>query len=51
MNPLDIPLRECEFRVTSSNIAGRTLKMAIADVPPKGLVKGEIPLQPTVGTN
>ncbi|XP_028169712.1 hemocyte protein-glutamine gamma-glutamyltransferase-like, partial [Ostrinia furnacalis] len=45
-NPLDRSLSGCEFRVTSSGIAGRTLRIAASDVGPKGVVTAELPVQP-----
>ncbi|KAL0820667.1 hypothetical protein ABMA28_006499 [Loxostege sticticalis] len=45
-NPLDRSLSGCEFRVTSSGIAGRTLRIAAPDAGPKGLVSAELPVQP-----
>jgi hypothetical protein len=49
-NPLERALTGCEFRLTSTAIAGRTLRFQAADVPPKGLVTAEIPVQPNVST-
>ncbi|CAG9127446.1 unnamed protein product [Plutella xylostella] len=46
MNPLDVPLTGCEFRVTSSGISGRTLALPIEDVGAKELVTGQIPVMP-----
>ncbi|XP_072942893.1 hemocyte protein-glutamine gamma-glutamyltransferase-like [Epargyreus clarus] len=45
-NPLDRGLTGCEFRVTSSGIAGRTLRIAAADVAPRAVVTAELPVQP-----
>ncbi|KAM3960323.1 hemocyte protein-glutamine gamma-glutamyltransferase [Aphomia sociella] len=46
MNPLDVTLTGCEFRVTSSGIAGRTLRLNAEDVAPHGLLTAELPVQP-----
>ncbi|KAG7301253.1 hypothetical protein JYU34_014157 [Plutella xylostella] len=46
MNPLDVPLTGCEFRVTSSGISGRTLALPVEDVGAKELVTGQIPVMP-----
>ncbi|KAL4705624.1 hypothetical protein ACJJTC_002010 [Scirpophaga incertulas] len=45
-NPLNQPLTQCEFRLTSSGIAGRTLKAPTGDAEPKGLITAQIPVVP-----
>lgn len=45
-NPLERGLTGCEFRLTSSGIAGRTLRFQADDVEPRGLVSAELPVQP-----
>ncbi|CAH0764573.1 unnamed protein product [Diatraea saccharalis] len=45
-NPLERALSGCEFRLTSSGIAGRTLRFQVADVPPRGVVTAQLPVQP-----
>ncbi|XP_050674600.1 hemocyte protein-glutamine gamma-glutamyltransferase-like [Leptidea sinapis] len=46
VNPLERTLTGCEFRVTSSGIAGRTLRLAAADVAPRETLITELPVQP-----
>ncbi|XP_037873667.1 hemocyte protein-glutamine gamma-glutamyltransferase [Bombyx mori] len=46
LNPLNSTLSGCEFRVTSSGIAGRALRVPAADVAPEGLLTVELPIQP-----
>ncbi|XP_050352599.1 hemocyte protein-glutamine gamma-glutamyltransferase-like [Nymphalis io] len=46
VNPLDRPLTGCEFRVTSSGVAGRTLRLSAADAAPQALLSAELPVQP-----
>lgn len=46
VNPLERALTGCEFRVTSSGVAGRTLRIPADDAPPHGLVSAQIPVQP-----
>ncbi|RVE44370.1 hypothetical protein evm_010991 [Chilo suppressalis] len=46
LNPLERALSGCEFRLTSSGIAGRTLRFPAADVDPKGVVTAQLPVQP-----
>ncbi|XP_059057937.1 hemocyte protein-glutamine gamma-glutamyltransferase-like [Achroia grisella] len=46
VNPLEVTLTSCEFRVTSSGITGRTLRLPAADVAPQGLLTAELPVQP-----
>lgn len=48
VNPLNRTLTGCEFRVTSSGIAGRTHKIAAPDAGPHELVSAELPVKPTV---
>ncbi|CAB3257332.1 unnamed protein product [Arctia plantaginis] len=45
-NPLERTLTGCEFRVTSSGIAGRTLKLPVPEAGPLELIKAELPIQP-----
>ncbi|XP_052755774.1 hemocyte protein-glutamine gamma-glutamyltransferase-like [Galleria mellonella] len=45
-NPLEEALTGCEFRVTSTGIVGRTLRLPAADVAPHGLLTAELPVQP-----
>ncbi|GBP63544.1 Hemocyte protein-glutamine gamma-glutamyltransferase [Eumeta japonica] len=47
VNPLDKTLTGCEFRLTSSGVLGRTIRLAIDDVPARGLVSGQLPVQPS----
>lgn len=46
LNPLEHSLSGCEFRVTSSGIAGRTLRFGAPDAAPKGMVTAELPVVP-----
>ncbi|XP_041984352.1 hemocyte protein-glutamine gamma-glutamyltransferase-like [Aricia agestis] len=46
INPLDTPLSGGEFRVTSSAIAGRTLRFGAPDVGPRERVAVEVPIVP-----
>ncbi|KAJ8717662.1 hypothetical protein PYW07_005592 [Mythimna separata] len=45
-NPLDRKLTGCEFRLTSSGILGRTLKLQASDAEPLAPVTAELPIQP-----
>lgn len=45
-NPLEKKLTNCELRLTSSGIAGRTLRLPAADVAPLGMMTAELPVQP-----
>ncbi|XP_034835150.1 hemocyte protein-glutamine gamma-glutamyltransferase-like [Maniola hyperantus] len=46
VNPLGRPLTGCEFRLTSSGIAGRTLRLPASDAEPLQLLSVEVPVQP-----
>ncbi|KAJ0174303.1 hypothetical protein K1T71_010449 [Dendrolimus kikuchii] len=46
VNPLEKTLTNCELRITSSGIAGRTLRLPAADVPPLGVMTAQLPVQP-----
>ncbi|XP_045452766.1 hemocyte protein-glutamine gamma-glutamyltransferase-like [Melitaea cinxia] len=46
VNPLERALTGCEFRVTSSGVAGRTLRIPADDAPPHGLVSAQVPVLP-----
>ncbi|OWR55378.1 hemocyte protein-glutamine gamma-glutamyltransferase [Danaus plexippus plexippus] len=46
VNPLDRPLSGGEFRVTSSGVSGRSVRLAAPDVPPHELVSVELPVLP-----
>ncbi|XP_053614168.1 hemocyte protein-glutamine gamma-glutamyltransferase-like [Plodia interpunctella] len=46
VNPLEIPLTGCEFRMTSSGIVGRTLRCPAPEVEPKALLSVQLPVQP-----
>lgn len=50
VNPLDRPLSGGEFRVTSSGVSGRSVRLAAPDVPPHELVSVELPVLPNVST-
>lgn len=45
-NPLTQSLTDCEFRLTSTGMAGRTTITGVDDAEPEGLVCVEIPVQP-----
>ncbi|KAF9803580.1 hypothetical protein SFRURICE_008735 [Spodoptera frugiperda] len=45
-NPLDRGLTGCEFRLSSSGIEGRTLKLQASDAAPKEPISVEIPILP-----
>ncbi|KAJ8717052.1 hypothetical protein PYW08_005451 [Mythimna loreyi] len=45
-NPLDRKLTGCEFRLTSSGISGRTLKLQASDAEPLAPVTAQLPIQP-----
>ncbi|XP_053614959.1 hemocyte protein-glutamine gamma-glutamyltransferase-like [Plodia interpunctella] len=46
VNPLASTLTDCEFIVTSSGIAGRTLRRPLPDVKPKAVVSMKMQMQP-----
>ncbi|KPJ09521.1 Hemocyte protein-glutamine gamma-glutamyltransferase [Papilio machaon] len=46
VNPLERTLMGCEFRITSSALEGRTMRITAPDTPPHAPVTAELPFQP-----